>query len=101
MKPYALTISLTAVVMADNEQHARVVAEHEKREIFGDALGDQIKYSAATAMTSEADLAKVGWDGQCLPYGGDGSTRLSHIIANLQPEPERDTKTIDMFEASR
>jgi hypothetical protein len=100
MKPYALTISITTIVMADNEQHARFVAEHEKGEIFGDAYGDQIKYSPATEMTCEADLSKVNWDGFCLPYGGDGNTRLNDILASIEAEPERDTKTIDMFAGS-
>jgi hypothetical protein len=98
MKPYALTISLTTVVMADNEHHARLVAEHEKREIFGDAYGNQITYSPATQMTCETDLNKVGWDGLCLPYGGDGNTRLKDILATLEAEPERDTRTMDMFQ---
>ncbi|WP_027798295.1 hypothetical protein [Paraburkholderia dilworthii] len=98
MKPYAITMSVTAVVMAENEQHARIVAERDKREIFGDVYGDQIKYSPATEMTCEADLEKVGWDDLCIPYGGDGNTRLSDILAAVESEPERDTRTIDMFQ---
>jgi hypothetical protein len=49
-------------------------------------------------MKTEADLKRYKWDGQCIPYGGDGNTRLSDILAALEPEPERDTRTIDMFQ---
>jgi len=80
MKPYAITISVVAVVMADDEQHARDVALSHVREIHHDAWGDQFKLSPASLIACEDDLKRVGWDAQCLPYGGDGETRLSEIL---------------------
>lgn len=32
------------------------------------------------------------------PHGGDGNTRLSDILASIEPATERDTRTIDMFQ---
>jgi hypothetical protein len=84
MKPYAITISVVAVVLADDESHARVVAEKEKREIFSDAYGSVLQFSAATEMTSEEDLKRIDWDGQCFPYGGSRDKRLSEIMGGDQ-----------------
>lgn len=80
MKPYAITLSVVAVVMADDESHARQVADREKREILGDAYGKVLQFSNAVEIKSVADLAPIHWDGLCLPYGGDGNTRLSETL---------------------
>jgi len=86
MKPYALTISVVAIVMADDEQHARDVALSHVREIHHDAWGDQFKLSPATRIERHSDLERIGWDDQCLPYGGDGKTRLSEILKDASDD---------------
>jgi predicted oxidoreductase (fatty acid repression mutant protein) len=85
MKPYAITLSVVAVVMADDESHARQVAENERREIFGDAYGKVLQFSDATEVKTLAELTRVHYDGVCLPYGGDGETRLQDILAGVAP----------------
>lgn len=35
----------------------------------------------ARAVRSEAHL-RDGWDGMCLPYGGDGNTRIKDLLAH-------------------
>jgi len=80
MKAYAVTISVVAVVMAGDEHDARDVALAHVRDIHHDAWGDQIKVSPAAEILSDADLLNIGWDGECLPYGGDGRTRLNTIL---------------------
>jgi hypothetical protein len=94
MKPYAVDVSWVAVVMADDPENASDVARRNLSEI---TRWDSPELSIGRPIKSIADLCAIGWDGQCLPYGGGGNTRLSEIIEALEPEPERDTRTIDMF----
>ncbi len=96
LKPYLVTLESTAVVMAEDETHAYDVARMQKRDICSD--GDMSIFVGSQA-TTEADLTVNGWDGMCVPYGGDGNTRLKDIFAALDALPTRDTKTVDMFEA--
>jgi hypothetical protein len=93
MKAYSIEVSFTTVVMAEDEMHALKVAEATSSEAFCDTSDHD--YGMPRAITEEKQLLSIGWDGECLPYGGDGETRLSDIIAALPPP--RDTKTIDMF----
>lgn len=95
LKPYVVTIEFTAIVMAKGELHAIEVANSHKHDICSDEDGD---FSSGHEITSEDALSAYGWDGMCLPYGGDGRTRLKDIIAALEALPARDTKTIDMFQ---
>jgi hypothetical protein len=92
MKPYAVDITWTAVVMAATSEDATEAARLNLSDI---TRWDSPDYSQGKPIKSMGELCAIGWDGQCLPYGGDGSTRLSDILA--EPAPERDTKTIDMF----
>lgn len=94
MKPYSVEISFTTVVMAEDEAHALKVVEDTKREAFYETPDHD--YRTPREITEEKQLAAIGWDGDCIPYSGDGETRLSAIIAALPPP--RDTKTIDMFQ---
>lgn len=98
MKPYAVEVIWIAVVMAETPEDADEVARRNLSEI---TRWDSPEYSAGRPIKSMQELCAIGWDGQCLPYGGDGETRLSDILAELESEPERDTKTIDMFEANQ
>lgn len=99
MKPYAVEVSFTMIVMAEDETEAYEVAEEWADEAWGDTSSGCKDFHVAGLVHNDADLKRHQWDGACLPYGGDGESRLSDILANLEPEPERDTKTMDMFEA--
>ncbi|WP_345815329.1 hypothetical protein AAGS40_23420 [Paraburkholderia sp. PREW-6R] len=80
--------------MAENGDHARRVAADHKADICADT---PLKFSIGAFIASEDELIAHDWDGMCLPYGGDGHTRLREIIAAIAALPDRDTKTIDMF----
>jgi hypothetical protein len=71
-------ITTYGVVMAEDEAHAYHVADSYKREIFGDDWSPRIE--VAGAVVEVADLAH-GWDGECIPYGGDGCTMLGELMA--------------------
>lgn len=95
MKPYAVEVSFTMIVMAEDEGDAYQCARECGSEAWGDTYDP--KFEVCEDMKTEADLKRYKWDGQCIPYGGDGNTRLSDILAAIEQEPERDTRTIDMF----
>ena len=48
-----------------------------KREIFGDDWNPRIEIDGAVSKVE--DLAH-GWDGECIPYGGDGNTTLAALL---------------------
>ncbi|MFL9904707.1 hypothetical protein PQR71_42380 [Paraburkholderia fungorum] len=87
------------IVMAEDESDAYQCARENASEAWGDTYDPQI--DVCEQMKTEADLKRHKWDGQCIPYGGDGSARLSDIFAAIEAEPERDTRTIDMFSERR
>lgn len=96
LKPYLVTLEYNAVVMAESPIDAYSVASREASEIVRDGEAD---VSTGYELTSVDQLTVHGWDGMCLPYGGDGKTRLKDIFAALDALPTRDTKTVDMFDA--
>lgn len=94
LKPYFVELRISAVVMADSEINAMTEAEFHAREICrdGDMACDDV-----TSLTSLEHLQRLDreWDGNCIPYNGDGNTRLKELLP--ETEPFKDTKTIDMF----
>jgi hypothetical protein len=99
MRPFAVEVSFTMIVMAEDEGDAYQCARENASEAWGDTYDPQ--FDVCEQMKTEDDLKRHKWDGQCIPYGGDGNTRLSDILAAIEAEPERDTKTIDMFQEAR
>jgi len=97
MKPYAVEVSFTMIVMAEDENEAYTAAFDEANDAWRHS--DDRDYDVLGPVRTEDDLIRYGWSGQCIPYGGDGDTRLADILANMEPEAERDTMTIDMFGA--
>jgi hypothetical protein len=76
MKPYKLTMKTTVVVMASDARHAFQVAKENRREI---ELDSELEPDIAYPVGSLADLPGK-WDGECLPYGGDGETPLKNLL---------------------
>ena len=95
MKPFAVEVAFTMIVMADDANEAYTVAFDNADEAWRDTYDKD--HTVLGEIRTEEDLKRHGWDGQCIPYGGDGNTRLRDILASLTVEPERDTRTIDMF----
>jgi hypothetical protein len=77
LKPFFVEYTVTAVVLAEDEGHAWTVARSEQRDVFGDAYNNEIFVRGE--VTSEADM-EDGWDLECVPYGGDGNTRIGDIL---------------------
>lgn len=94
LKPYFVELKISAVVMAESEIDALCVAESEAREICGDG---ELTADDATEVKSLEQLKRLDgeWDGMCLPYNGDGNTRLKDLLP--ETEPFKDTKTAGMF----
>jgi hypothetical protein len=76
VKPYVIQYTVRAVVIAEDGNDAYSVAEGGWREIRGDAQ----PLIAVDGEVKSAESLPHGWDLRCLPYGGDGRTRLSELI---------------------
>lgn len=94
MKPYFVELYVTAVVMADSKIAAMCAAESNSYEIVRDC---ELTADGATELASLEQLSRLdqGWGGECIPYDGDGNTRLKDLLP--EAGPFKDTKTKDMF----
>ena len=86
MKAYMVEITTHAVVMADDEAHAYDVAENYKRDAFHDDPNPRIEIWGEVVRV---DQLEHGWDGECIPYGGDGNTRLGALLTANAPVQRR------------
>lgn len=77
VKPYMVEITTYGVVMAEDEAHARQVADSYKHEILGDDWNPRIEVDGTVV---NVDDLSHGWDGECIPYGGDGDTTLAVLL---------------------
>jgi hypothetical protein len=85
MKPYVVEMTIRTVVMADDQGHAFIVARTQFRDIAREETPDVF---VDDEVRSEEDLPD-GWDLACLPYGGDGNTRLSEILPTAQAATDK------------
>ena len=83
-KPFVVNIQTQAIVMAEDADHAEDEARSRLRDIISDADPD---VEALGVAASEQDLIEAGWNGECIPYNGDGDTRLKDIIAAPTQDP--------------
>ena len=73
-----VTFETTMVVIAGDEDEAYAVAvENAKRAL--DDEGTAPDADVRGEVTSEKHL-RDGWDDNCIPYGGDGNTRLRALL---------------------
>lgn len=93
---YEVEITVRAVIVAENMGDAIHVSYDEARDIV---RNDDLDDCNVVYEIKSADRLPSGWDAGCIPFGGDGETRIEEYLRNLPPE--RDTKTIDMFEAAK
>lgn len=82
MPLYSLELTMTThvVVVADDEAHAYDVAEQHAKRAFDDDYSVTPRISLNAEVHNASNL-KHGWDGDCLPYGGDGKTKISALLA--------------------
>jgi len=75
MAIYEFTISQTIAVEAEDEKQAEEAARHAILDL--DWWAYNVEYNRElTTITELTD----GWGGECLPWGGDGNTRLKDIL---------------------
>ncbi len=74
MKLFKVEIKTVVVVIGNDEAEALFNAEEDKREIKSDEDMDVTVIEEVTA-----DSLPAGWDTKCIPYGGDGNTRIEDI----------------------
>lgn len=79
MTPYMVKVTTFAVVVARDERHALEVASASKREIFRD--DDEPEIAVLWPITKTHNLPGK-WDGECIPYGGDGDTNLEDLVGS-------------------
>jgi len=98
LKPYLVELVYTAVVMAPTELDAEIFAELNSNRIVGDSC---YASTNATEVRSLAHLNRLdsGWSAGCCAYGGDEPT-LGQILPE-EDQPERDTKTADLFSSQQ
>lgn len=84
-----------AVIQADDAEAALAVARRDRRDIEGDCA--EPRYDLIGRVRAPADL-KDGWSESDTPYGGDGSPSIGLLLLAAECPPDRDTRTIDMFE---
>ncbi len=90
---YAVTMEVTAVVLATSERDAEAVFKYAQGDILSDGGADIF---VDCEIKSIADLPP-NWDEDCQPYGAKASRTIVEWLDLAPPEIVRDTKTIDMF----
>lgn len=75
MPIYEFTIYQTLVVESENEESGRKAVEGVIEDLDWRDYGIEL-LSEITTQEGFPD----GWDGNCLPYGGDGETRLKDLL---------------------
>lgn len=86
MPIYNVTASVTTtmIVVADDEDHAWEVAQNHAEQAFDDA-NEPYQTHVIGEVKSVSQL-HGGWDGECVPYGGDRNTRLRELLGEKKPE---------------
>ena len=79
MKLWTVEIKSVAVIVADSADEAADVAAQEASEILSDDFYPRIEVCGE--VRALYDLPD-GWNGQCIPYGGDGNSELFELLPN-------------------
>jgi len=76
-KFYQVEITTNAIIQAADEKSAHLLAEREACEIAGDD-----PYPGVSIVREVKTIKELphGWDGDCIPYGGDGNANLSMLL---------------------
>ena len=72
------TMQTSMVVVADDEDHAWQVAQEHAKEAFDDA--NEPFQTHVTGEVRKIEHLRSGWDGDCVPYGGDENARLRDLL---------------------
>lgn len=86
MKLFQFELTTIVVIAAEDQAHALQIAESGAAEFFADDISPRIELDGEV---TSLDQLRHGWDGECIPYGGDGRTRLDDLLPNARIEPTR------------
>lgn len=84
MPVFSVEYTMHVVVIADDHTDAYQVARDAWREARSDAEPD---ICVDREVESEDDLPDE-WDDGCIPYGGDGNTRLAEYLKSSPQAPK-------------
>lgn len=76
MPLYAIEYKVMAVIDADDRIHALEIGNSIKREVLSE-LQPHMTYIGTIPSVS---FLPDGWDDMCIPYNGDGSTRIKDLL---------------------
>lgn len=75
-----INLSIPVVIEAEDTDHAWEIAQADLREILSDTpLSSLISADVRGEITKTSQLPD-DWDERCVPYGGDGNTRIGEIL---------------------
>lgn len=73
-----VSFEIDVVVQAEDEDHAHEVAKENWAEMQDECSGGPDVFVVGEIKSLEA--LPADWDGRCLPYGGDGRTRIWELL---------------------
>lgn len=76
MPIFAITYEHTLVVEANSLEDAEENADQHFRDVRFELDGE---YTCIEPVVSTSELPH-GWDGKCIPLGGDGNTMLEELL---------------------
>lgn len=79
-KLYTVTVHFDYVVVAEDVNDADLVARGYARDAMSDIGQWDIDIDVVEGVSAQ------GWDGDCIPYGGDGNTRTKEYLNEAQSE---------------
>ena len=72
-------LDMVMVVEAEDDDEAKQIGRENWLEAVRDA--DERPTVQVTGDVTSLRHLREGWDGECIPYGGDGNTRLKELLA--------------------
>lgn len=83
-----IDIPLRVVIEAEDDDHAWEIARDDINEILRcEDLRRLAQICVLKEVKSIKDLPPI-WDDRCIPYGGDGNTRIAEILGRIEGEGE-------------
>ena len=73
-----ITKETTLVVLAEDKDHAWEVAQTNVERSFTDS--DCVADVFVSGEVRGSKDLRDGWNGDCVPYGGDGNTRIASLL---------------------
>lgn len=83
-----VSLDIPVVIEAEDENHAWEIARDDIRIILENENLDRLVKAHVVREVSKAEELPKDWDGRCIPYGGDGNTRIAEILGRIEKDGE-------------